>query len=407
MGRFTDTANIFANETALYDDYQPDDLLEREAEITDIVTTLQSITNGDRPRNMFIYGQTGTGKTLTTNTLLTELEADLADHPDYSVNTDWVNCRDKSAYHTAISLVNELKDDSEDTINAGYQTSDIHDMLFDSIATSEATHHILVLDEIDHVATDTEEGLLYQLSRAHQHQDLNGTQLSIIGISNNFRFRENLDSQTQSGLCETEVHFSPYDADQLRSIISQRVSQSFQENIVNTAAIAKTAAIAAQDTGSARHALDILHQAGLLARKNNLETITDTTIDEAVSHVQRGRIMDELQELPTQSHYVLAAIISLTEQYNTEAPSTTEIYERYEHITNEADSNGTTLSQRSIHNRLSELATTGFLAFEQVNNGKNGGMYNTYTLEVPADDITEFLNEETRMGRDSNQTTLV
>jgi len=407
MGRFTDIPDVFKTENVLRDDYEPDELLERDDEVNDLATPLESIANGQRAGNVFVYGQTGLGKTLSTKKLLGELKEDVAGMVGRDINIVWQNCHNKSAYQAAIALANSLHEDEE--IRAGYQTDEVHDMIWEGIRHCPESHIVFVLDEVDSIASDEDEGLLYQLSRAHENEDvdLGDKQLSIIGISNNFRFRENLDSATRSGLCETEVHFGPYDANQLRSILQQRANKAFEEGVVGEAAIPKIAAEAARDTGSARHAIDILHKAGLQARKQRVETIDEAIVSEAIDLVQRGRIMDELRELPSQTHYVLAAIVSLSKQNNTN-PSTSEIYDRYQRIVEQYNGAGTSmLSQRTIHNRLSDLSLSGFLSFRQVNKGKGGGMYNTYSLEMPVDPVDTVLKEESGVLDDADQVELI
>ena len=409
MGRFSDIPDVFTNENALRDDYEPEELLEREDEVDDLAAPLESIAQGQRGGNVFVYGQTGLGKTLSTKKLLEELKEDVAEKPDHGIKVVWQNCHSKSAYQAAIALANRMRDGDDEKIRAGYQKEEIHDMIWEGIRQSSESHIVFVLDEVDSIATDEDDGLLYQLSRAHENKDvdLGEKDLSIIGISNNFRFRENLDSATRSGLCETEVHFGPYNANQLRSILHQRADEAFEEGVIGDAVIPKIAAEAARDTGSARHAIDILHKAGVEARKQRIETIDEELAAEAINLVQRGRIMDELRELPSQTHYVLAAIVSLSKQ-NTERPSTSEIYDRYQRIVKQFDGPGASvLSQRTIHNRLSDLSLSGFLSFRQVNKGKGGGMYNTYKLEMPRDPVESVLEEESGVLGGAEQTELI
>lgn len=408
MGRFNQVASVFRNEDALREEYEPNQILERDAEETEFLNTLSSVTNGSRPSNIFVYGQTGLGKTLATRMMLRELKEDVSEMDELSLSVIWENCHDNTSYQTAVGLVNQLREENGDgdaQINGtGYSTSDVHDMLWDGVRASDNTHIIFVLDEVDGIAGDGDNKLLYQIGRANAERDLGDTKVSMVGISNNFTFRDALSSRVRECLCESEIHFSPYDAHQLRSIIEQRTDEAFNEGVVSNAAIAKIAAKTAQDTGSARHAIDMLHEAGLLARKAGAESIGDDLVDQAATAVQRGRIMDELRSLTQQSHYVLWAIINL-EKEGTAPASTSEIYTKYRTIANSY--NSTVQSKRTIHNRLSDLSLSGFLSFRQVNKGKGGGMYNTYTLEMPTDAVESVLREESDLWERSEQSELI
>ena len=391
MGRFTQGTDVFHNEDALREEYEPNEILEREEEEEEFLNTLKSVTSGSRPSNIFVYGQTGLGKTLATRMMLRELKEDVTEMEDISLELVWENCHDNTSYQTAVSFVNQLRDTDEKIKGSGYATSAVHDMLWQAVRESDKTHIIFVLDEVDGIAEDGDNKLLYQIGRANAEEDLGGTKVSLVGISNNFTFRDNLDPRVRECLCESEIHFSPYNAYQLRSIVTQRVTEAFKEGVISEGAIPKIAAKTAQDTGSARHAIDMLHEAGLLARQRGLEYIDDDLVDDAAAAVQRGRIMDELRSLTQQSHYVLWAIITLEKDGNTPA-STSEIYSKYRTIAN--IHNSSVQSKRTIHNRLSDLSLGGFLSFRQVNKGKGGGMYNTYTLEMPADIVEDVLDNQ-------------
>ena len=57
--------------------------------------------------------------------------------------------------------------------------------------------------------------------------------------------------------------FRPYDAAELRMILEHHADRAFVDEACDTSAIAKVAALAAQDMGNARQALDLLRLAGV------------------------------------------------------------------------------------------------------------------------------------------------
>ena len=66
---------------------------------------------------------------------------------------------------------------------------------------------IIVLDEIDFVVKNDKDILLYELTRLKHDLDV---KVSLIGLSNDIRFKEMLDPRVVSSLCEIEMVFSPY-----------------------------------------------------------------------------------------------------------------------------------------------------------------------------------------------------
>lgn len=391
MGRFTRDTTIFAEENALRDSYIPNTLLERDEEMENYEGALQPIIDGSEPNNIFVYGQTGMGKTLATQMLSSEVEEDVE---QYGIDVEfvWVNCNQKSSYKTSIELLNKLRDDDDQVSKSGHAESDIHDMLYDTVESHEAEYVVFVLDEIDGLGDDP--SLLYQIPRSEQNKDIDDTYLCLIGISNDFKYKNQLGSKTRSSLYEAEIHFKPYDAPKLQTILQQRSVEAFYDGVLEDGVIPYVAAIASQDTGSARQAINILHKAGTRARTKDHESVTHDHAEKATEDVQKGQIMKELESLTKQTHLVLYAITLLEKQGKSPARRK-DIYELYSSL---AEKEGTTVkSGRTIHNRLSELSLSGFLRVTQVNRGESGGKYNNYELDMPIDAVIGVLKEETNL----------
>ena len=63
LENFTVEDDIFLDEDVLRDNYTPDDLIERDRELSEYQNALKPVIKGARPRNIFLYRQTGVGKT--------------------------------------------------------------------------------------------------------------------------------------------------------------------------------------------------------------------------------------------------------------------------------------------------------------------------------------------------------
>jgi len=63
--------------------------------------------------------------------------------------------------------------------------------------------------------------------------ELEHAKVGIIGISNNFKFRESLSPRVKSTLTEREIQFSPYDANELRTILNYYADLVFYENVLS------------------------------------------------------------------------------------------------------------------------------------------------------------------------------
>ncbi len=110
MPRFERKQNIFQNKDALGESYQPERIEERDEEIEAYMDALQPIIDGWEPNNIFLYGNTGVGKTAVTEYLLDVLQEDATEYDDVDLSVLGVNCKTlNSSYQVAVELVNTLR----------------------------------------------------------------------------------------------------------------------------------------------------------------------------------------------------------------------------------------------------------------------------------------------------------
>jgi cell division control protein 6 len=133
--------------------------------------------------------------------------------------------------------------------------------------------------------------------------------VSVIGISNEFEFRDNLSPTVKDTLCDEELHFAPYDASELRSILTRRVEKAFKSGVSAEDVIPLCAAMTAQDKGSARQAR-CLYKAGELASNCGDKTVREEHVREAEAVIERRRIERGIRDLTIQDHLTLSAIVS-------------------------------------------------------------------------------------------------
>lgn len=66
VGMFQRESQVFANAEPLDDSYEPEDIRERDEELKKYQRALQPIIDNRPTTNIFLYGKTGTGKTVAT-----------------------------------------------------------------------------------------------------------------------------------------------------------------------------------------------------------------------------------------------------------------------------------------------------------------------------------------------------
>jgi len=382
FSQYFEQETVFSNKTVLSSDFIPDKIVHREAEISQISYMLAPVLKGYKPNNVFIYGTCGTGKTICTNFILNQLIG-VSKKSKSNLKVIYVNCKMKKVADTEYRLfakfLNELEAPVPDT---GLPTDVIIRKFFETV-DKKKQNLIIVLDEIDTLIRKVGDDFLYNLARANT--ELKNSTVSIIGITNDLSFRDWLDQRIKSSLSEEEVLFKPYDAVQLRDILSERVSAGFRHGIISDSIINKCAAIAAQEHGDARRALDLLRVAGEIAERSASTLITEEHIDQAHKKLDQDRVGETIKTQPRQSQAVLYSIIKLEERKNAGKTSsngknngkwtdsrllTGNVYEEYAKICTE--NNLSVLTQRRISDLIGELDMLGIINAKVISKGRHG-----------------------------------
>jgi cell division control protein 6 len=399
MGMFERDEQIFANAEPLDDSYEPEDIRERDDELEKYQRALQPIIDNRPTSNIFLYGKTGTGKTVATKFMLSHLEADVTEYDDVDLSTVWVSCENlSSSYQVAVALVNELRrDQDKDRISTtGYSQQRVFDLLYEELDSLGGTV-IIVLDEIDNIGHSDD--ILYGLPRARSNEYVDDVRPVIIGISNDFQFRENLSPKVKDTLAEKEILFPPYDANQLRSILEPRADKAFHEDVLTDDVVPLCAAFAAQDTGSARQAIRLLREAGEIAQAEDADSVTGDFVREAQDELEKNQLYEGMQELTTQGHAVLCAL-AYHQALDQVPVRSSDLYDRYLKICDRLDADS--VSERRVRDHLSDMNMLGLISVYERNEGLSAGRYHEYELDVPMDAVIDVLVSTSRFEEVAN-----
>ena len=363
-----DNNTIFRDKSLLQSNYKPDQILHREEQIKQIASILAPVLRGEKPSNLFLYGKTGTGKTLSINYVSEELQKRQKSESPSNLRIEYLNCKLKKVSDTEYRILAELiKKLGGEVPQTGLPTQAVYTKFIDMIDT-EKQIIILVLDEIDQAVKKISSDFLYNLTRLNS--ELTNAQLCIVGISNNLTFLDELDPRVRSSLSEEEIVFSPYNALQLQDILARRAEKSFKENIVGEGVIQKCAAFAAREHGDARRALDLLRIAGELCERDNSKKILLKHIDEANNKIERDKILDVISSEPRQFQLVLYSIIQLSEKDKEKPIFTGDVYNLYHELCNKAKTE--VLTQRRVSDIIQEFDMLGIINVKVISKGRGG-----------------------------------
>ena len=381
---------LFVDKKVLQSSYTPSTIPHREDQIKQIASILAPALKSEKPSNLFLYGKTGTGKTLTVKYVMEQM-TEIARKKEIGFGIYYINCKLKRVADTEYRLIAQIGREFGLEIPAtGLPTDEVYRLFMNYIKKSKKLI-ILILDEIDQLVEKAGDEILYNLTRLST--ELKDSDISLIGISNDLKFTDNLDPRVRSSLSEEEIVFPPYNAIQLQDILRQRSKSAFRDGVISDGVIEKCAAYAAREHGDARRALELLRVAGELAERNNENVIKIKHIDEAEDKIDRDRILDTIKTQPKQIQATLLSILSFA--LSNKLPIFTgDVYNYYKEVCDKCGLKP--LTQRRLSDIVAELDMLGIINAKVISKGRYGRT-REITLAIPSSNIP-IINQTLKSG---------
>ena len=122
--------SFFKDKSVLLSSFVPDEVLYREEQLREVANVLAPTLRLEKPSNLFIYGKTGSGKTLSIKHVLKSMQ-EVAENNNIKCKIIYINCKLKRVADTEYRLIAQLvKEFGEEIPPTGLPTDEVYNIFY-------------------------------------------------------------------------------------------------------------------------------------------------------------------------------------------------------------------------------------------------------------------------------------
>jgi len=331
-----DDESVFMDAVALDYDYIPKLMPYRENEQFKIASCIKPLFAERNGKNVFVYGKPGIGKTLAIKHILQELEEETDD-----IIPIYVNCWQKN---TTYKVLLEICDLLGYKFTQNKKTEDLFKIVRDITNKKSA---VFVFDEVD---KSEEMDVLYTLIEQIYRK-------TIIMITNFKSWMENLDIRVKSRMTPELIEFNPYNAEETKGILNNRMKYAFQQGVWSDDGFDKVVQ-KATELQDIRSGLYIMREAGNAAEDRSSKKVELKDVELAIKKLDEFSIKKST-DLDEESQKILEIARGNSGQ------KIGELFKIYEKA-------GGSMTYKTFQRKIEKLSKSKFIITEKIAGGKEG-----------------------------------
>ncbi|MEM1804516.1 MAG: AAA family ATPase [Nanopusillaceae archaeon] len=383
-------SSIIINDRVLCEDFLPERILYRDDQLKIILNSLKDFLISKRGINMFFYGNTGTGKTLLARYIANIIKS-INISKKMNIKVSYINCKSLISKEADYYVIGKIYSDvTNDKFKKGKKKYEMIENLFEYLANHDLKL-IIFLDEFDSLVNGkSNEDILYLLLRDFDIEF--PSKISLILISNNITFLNNLDPRTKSSFSSfIKVEFPPYNAEALREILIDRAKLAIKEGAIDRGIINYISAkVVKYFLGDARIAINVLRLSAIIADSKNKSKIEKEDVDEAFNNIDFDILKSVVFSLNSTQRLLLLSLINKQSVKNNDYISFEELYDEYSKLSTSFSISP--LGKSTIYKNMKnlEMILGNFIESKTISEGKKGGYKKIYKLLIDEKDIEKI-----------------
>jgi orc1/cdc6 family replication initiation protein len=287
-----DDYSVVTKPNLLNETHFPKNICARDFHTDELFSCLRPVYKKDKPIHAWLFGASGTGKTLVAKHVLKRIEKEA------HVNSIYVNCWEYDSYYSVLDfLVRELRILGAEKLNTSFKLERFRQFI-------GSKPFLIVLDEIDHLKGDERDSIIYNLC--------NTGNIGLVCISNSRDALCEVDDRIKSRLNAKQIEFEPYTGMELLSILNQRTQFALRPGACSEGVLK---IIAHYAEGDARAAIQVLKNASYFAEKNMRKRVELKDIKAGYSstkNLEKTRFLDKLSS----HHRMLYELVKKKKEVN-------------------------------------------------------------------------------------------
>ncbi|MBI2657184.1 AAA family ATPase [Candidatus Woesearchaeota archaeon] len=330
--------SLFRNDSDVPLDFSfiPKPVRYREKEQKEIAACMKPLFQEKTGRHIFVYGQPGVGKTVACKHLLREIEDETEE-----IIPIYINCW---KHNTTFKIVIEICDLMDFKFVQNRKTEELFRWIKQNLNKKSA---VFVLDEADKLE---DLDFLYMILEEIERK-------AIVIIANYKEWISELDERIKSRLMPEIIEFRPYNHEETKGILKQRMDYAFQPNVWDNDAFELVAKKTAE-LQDIRTGLYLMKQSGLIAEDRSSRKITTEHAKLALEKIKDFSIKNP-GELASDEQLILDLV------KNNSGNKIGDFFRLYQQ-------SGGKLVYKSFQRKIDKLQKSKFIIVEKTAGGEDG-----------------------------------